>query len=358
MKKLYFIMLLSAIGGLSASVNAQIVNIPDAHFYNALLSNGINDSAGYITADTAKLFTGLLVLGSDSIADLTGIQAFTAITGLDCSDNLLTSVNLSANTLLTQLDCSINSLTALNLSSNTMLDYLYCNDDNISSMDLSSDTNLVSLQCESGSFTSLDLSHNNLLQTLLCDFNSITSLTLPSPAPYLTTLSCDFNSIKSLNVSADTALIYLGCEYDSLTRLNVKNGHNQYITGSDFSATNNPNLTCIEVDNVAYSNTNWLNKDAGASYSTDCVTAGVNEIAAVADVNIYPNPVRSLLTIETAGQKGMNINIYNMLGETVNSQYTSDAILTIDMHAAPAGIYFVQIIDAGKNILYKKIIKQ
>jgi hypothetical protein len=47
---------------------------------------------------------------------------------------------------------------------------------------------------------------------------------------------------------------------------------------SGFDATNNPDLTCIQVDDAAYSTTNWTNIDATASFSTDCgnVTYTIN----------------------------------------------------------------------------------
>ena len=51
----------------------------------------------------------------------------------------------------------------------------------------------------------------------------------------------------------------------------LKNGNNTNI--SQFSITGNTNLTCIEVDDVNYSTTNWTEKDSTANYSTDCAPA-------------------------------------------------------------------------------------
>jgi len=44
-----------------------------------------------------------------------------------------------------------------------------------------------------------------------------------------------------------------------------------------FNSTNNPNLYCIDVDNVAWSNANWINIDAWASFSTNCSATSVQE---------------------------------------------------------------------------------
>jgi hypothetical protein len=77
--------------------------------------------------------------------------------------------------------------------------------------------------------------------------------------------------------------------------LNVKNGNN--VNFNYFDAQNNPNLTCIQVDNVAYSNANWsANKDAGASFSTNCGVTSVTEIDKSATVEIFPNPANGLVT--------------------------------------------------------------
>jgi len=65
-------------------------------------------------------------------------------------------------------------------------------------------------------------------------------------------------------------LTKLYCNQNSLTTLNVANGNNSNFVS--FFANNNPNLTCITVDNVAYSTTNWTIIDAGASFSLSCGT--------------------------------------------------------------------------------------
>jgi Leucine-rich repeat (LRR) protein len=64
-------------------------------------------------------------------------------------------------------------------------------------------------------------------------------------------------------------LINLTCQDNQLTNLNLKNGKNVKLNSRKFN--NNPDLSCIQVDDVAYSNANWATaKDATASYSTGC----------------------------------------------------------------------------------------
>lgn len=47
---------------------------------------------------------------------------------------------------------------------------------------------------------------------------------------------------------------------------------------NNFNLFSNQNLSCIQVDDVAYSNEKWVvKKDPVATYSTDCSTLGIEE---------------------------------------------------------------------------------
>ena len=74
----------------------------------------------------ATSFEGEINCGNMNISNLNGIEAFTALTGLDCGDNQLTSLDVSKNTALTELNCSFMQLTSLDVSKNTALTYLMC----------------------------------------------------------------------------------------------------------------------------------------------------------------------------------------------------------------------------------------
>src|SRR5690606_17346721 len=80
---------------------AQNVNIPDANFKNALLAHDPvidTNSDGEIQVTEAEAITGALNVGSKSISDLTGIEAFVNLTELYCQDNLLTHLNTGSLT--------------------------------------------------------------------------------------------------------------------------------------------------------------------------------------------------------------------------------------------------------------------
>ncbi|MEC7863824.1 MAG: SprB repeat-containing protein, partial [Bacteroidota bacterium] len=120
----------------------------------------------------------------------------------------------------------------------------------------------------------LDVSQNTALTNLYCPYNQLTSLTV-SGATALSDLVCRNNLLTNLDVSNNTNLLGLQCNNNQLTNLDIRNGNNNsYVF---FTSTNNPNLYCIDVDDVAWADTNWTvangNIDSTMSFSANCATA-------------------------------------------------------------------------------------
>jgi Leucine-rich repeat (LRR) protein len=194
----------------------------------------------------------------------------TALTNLGCNSNQLTSLDVTKNTVLTYLVCTNNQLTSLNVTQNTVLEYLACSFNYLTSLDVTKNTKLTELYCTSNQLTNLDVSKNTSLNALTCWNNQLTSLDV-SKNTSLNLLYCDNNQLTSLDVTKNTSLIDFACSNNQLTSLNLKNGKNTNINTVSFNLIDNPNLTCILVDDTSYSNTNWLSyKDASASYSNSC----------------------------------------------------------------------------------------
>lgn len=135
MKQFIFLLLL-----LCGMANAQIVNIPDANFKNKLLSantgnnvakdqNGVSiiiDTNGDNEIQLSEALTvyELNVINS-GIDNLTGIEAFTNLTDLECDQNNLDFLDVTALSTLQNLTCSINNLNELDLSENPDLEFLW-----------------------------------------------------------------------------------------------------------------------------------------------------------------------------------------------------------------------------------------
>ena len=262
------------------SVNSfsQTTTIPDANFEQALIDLGHDDviDGGVLTVNISDIT--YLNVSSNSITDLSGIEDFTALTILTCYSNPLTSLDVSQNTALTNLDCGLSLLTSLDVSQNTALTDLACHYNQLTSLDVSQNTTLTTLQCHYNQLTGLDVSQNTALTYLSCGISQLTSLDV-SQNTALTILDCSLSQLTSLDVSQNTALTTLYCNDNNLNCLNLKNGN--YANVLNLDTRNNPNLTCIEVDDVAYSTTNWTSIPPLASFSTDCdntCSVGITEL--------------------------------------------------------------------------------
>lgn len=369
MKKIILSLLLLA--GLGFSTNAQNVNIPDANFKAYLVGNtAINTNMDTeIQVSEAVAFSGSIDCGSLSIADLTGIASFTSLseltcfnnqlttldlssnislTFLHCTDNLLSSLNIANNTALTYLNCSNNPLLTLNVSTNTMLTNLICTSNQLTSLDVSTNTALTYLNCQFNQLSTLNLISNTALLTLNCMFNQLTVLTFPNS---ISTFQCTNNQLTSLDLSGNTALTVLTAGENQLTSLNVKNGNNANMNNSLFGTIDNPNLTCIEVDDAAYSTANWTYIDATTSFSEDCIVGIENEQSKIMEIILSPNPTSSNLTVETDAVIE-TISIFNIAGELVQ-QETSNSFSVAQL---PSGIYMLQVYS-DKAIQTKRFVK-
>ncbi|NOY23471.1 MAG: hypothetical protein GXO70_08175 [Acidobacteria bacterium] len=210
---------------ISLNVFAQNVTIPDADFKAFLVANYDTNGDGEIQVSEAEAVTGTMDTPGDSsstgsIRDLTGIEAFTELTGLTCSNEQLSSLDISSNTKLTTLRCTTNQLTGLDVQANTALKYIYCHENQISSLNLENNINLLWLYCSDNQLTSLDVSKNTNLERLYCYENLITALDLSANAQ-LQYLYCRDNQLSSLDLSSNSLLERLYCSGNQLTSLNI-----------------------------------------------------------------------------------------------------------------------------------------
>ena len=146
------------------------------------------------------------------------------LTGLDCWDTAITSLNVSGLTALTTLYCWGTAIASLNVSGLTALTTLYCNGCTaITSLNVSGCTALTTLYCGGNTaLTSLNVSGLTALTTLDCGGNTaLTSLNV-SGLTALTGLYCNgCTALTSLNVSGLTALTTLDCWGTAIASLNV-----------------------------------------------------------------------------------------------------------------------------------------
>ena len=91
------------------------LDFEDPNFQKALLKTVDNNNDGEINRNETKKIDQLDVSASN-ITSLAGIEHFPSLKTLDCSDNLLTSLDLSSVPMLNRLDCSGNEIENLDIS--------------------------------------------------------------------------------------------------------------------------------------------------------------------------------------------------------------------------------------------------
>ena len=142
-----------------------------------------------------RSWTGVAV-GERDIASLAGIEHFTAMTTLYCSQNSLSTLDLSANTALQELYCDQNQLTELDLSHNVALQKLSCNRNQLTSLTVAPLAKLTLLDCGDNQLTALDVSGSTVLVHLYLANNRLTALDVTQNAA-LKWLVCTGNPISS-----------------------------------------------------------------------------------------------------------------------------------------------------------------
>ena len=248
MRKLFIlsVLCLLCMTPVRASVVLDATNFPDPVF-RIYVSGLTGVNVGSIISDAKLANVKEIRVVESGITSLKGVEYFTNLTLLSCSNNQLTSLDVTQNSLLEQLYCSENQLTTLDVSQNTKLEDLQCLNNNLTSLDVTKNTLLRYFRCENNILTSLDVSKNVKLTSLFCEANRLTALDV-SRNTELGLLKCENNSISSLDVSNNTKLNYLDCSNNKLTSLDVsKNSklekllcRNNQLTSLD--VTKNPKL--------------------------------------------------------------------------------------------------------------------
>ncbi len=315
MKKYLFIL----ISIFSITIQAQVVNIPDANFKKYLLENPEININGddEIQVTEAKGFKGVMYCLGRDISDLTGISAFTGVF---------------------TLDCSANNLTSLDVSNNTALSTLVCLDNDLDELDVSNNTGLEKLECSMNNLTSLDVSQNKALRLL----------------------SCYDNKISDLDLSQNTSLTLLKCSNNQLSSLNVANGNNNNFKSNQnfvpaFDAKYNPNLECIKIDDGFMPTESWV-KDDITSWSNDvfyCAPNGVDDLHSSENINIYPNPAVDFITIKLSDDiQNRELKILNLSGKIVMKKIILGKSTKIDLSQLDKGMYFLKVAGITKKLIF------
>ncbi len=340
-------------------LKAQYTAIPDLYFEQELINQGIDSEGtldGQVLTSDINTLTELTIFNTNA-SNLIGIEYFTALEEINIIGNEnLFSLDLSNNVQLSIIQCTgnvyMNSFIVENL---LLLESLQCFDNNITELNINDNIALKHLECTLNPLSSLDVSNSFNLEKLWCNTNNLSTLDI-SNNPNLIELSCAMNNLTSIDASSNPNLYYFVCSYNQLIFLDIRNGNNQSIT--TFGSINNPDLTCIYVDNAEYSTENWSSGiDETSTFvetQEECDALGIEHDSINNSLNIYPNPVNDILFIEYSDDNFKSIKLFNVYGSKVlNTKYTN----FLNLEKLTNGVYFLKIITENDKEFIKKIIK-
>ena len=93
----------------------------------------------------------------------------------------------------------------------------------------------------------------------------------------------------------------------------------------------------------------------------DSIYVAVCTPSSVKDLNlplsVYPNPVKSQLTLNAFTNSSMIVNVTNVAGVVVFEKEFNSSKATLDMQNLPSGVYFLSVKSEGK-VAHQKVIKQ
>ena len=214
---------------------------PDAGFRSYLSTREIDKNADKVLdrdeiAQATKIFVNEI-----GISSLEGIQYFTELEELSCSNNNLTAIDLNSNTKLKILNCGKNGLTSLDLKNNKNLEEVDCTNNKLENLDISNNTLLKKLYAINNKLTGINLNNNSMLEELYVDVNYISNIDLKDNVN-LVKISCGVNELTEIDFSNNTKLEVITCDSNKLTNVDISRCEN--VKSTNFES----NIGVVELD--------------------------------------------------------------------------------------------------------------
>jgi hypothetical protein len=151
-----------------------------------------------------------------------------------------------------------------------------------------------------------------------------------------------------------TNFYYLPAGKDTVVLCYCSGVSNMFFTGSmcgkykQAAYNTDPNYPSLSPCISFTASTVWCNDSAGS---------GIHEMGRLSKLKIYPNPTVDKTII--SGLEGPNtINIYNMMGQLVATEVTTDEVFVVDLLKQPKGNYLIRINNSQNNTRLVKIIRE
>jgi Leucine-rich repeat (LRR) protein len=303
------------------------------------------DSANNLT-DAARIQSNLTVslLG---VADLKGIEGFSLLASLNCTNNKLTRLPNNLPVTLQNINIEYNQITALPEELPINLRIFNCSDNLLTQLPANLPANLRILDCSHNQISALPKTLPTELTTLFCSDNLLTSL--PVLPIKLEGLKCSYNKLKTLPL-LPKPLIRLSCQYNDELKCLPFLPNN--LINLDISKTIVcvPNIvTTLDIqlyDGFASKPINLpLCNDLRPApcdtfprsvTSKDTVKSVFNAPVKIA---IFPNPTEGVVKIKCTNCVIKNVFVFNSIGQLIME--LKSAIL--DFSNLGTGLYLVRV---------------
>ena len=200
-------------------------NFPDENFREYVKKEFDTSKNNFLSTAEIAAAKDIHVEGKP-ITSIEGIEHFTALEFLNCSNTKLTTLDTSHNTKLVSLECNdAPTLTSLNVSQNTELKVLRCNNNALADLDLTNNTALETLECGENEFTTLDLSKNTSLKYFGFFNGKLSSLDLTNNTNLEELYFCG-NNFSTIDISKNTKLKFLHLFSNQLITLDTSKHSN------------------------------------------------------------------------------------------------------------------------------------
>ncbi len=302
------------------------------------------------------------------------------LTILMCNDNNISNIEVNGNLKLKSINVADNQLSSIVVTALDGLQSLKINGNNIGTVDITNQKNLLIFNARDNAITNdfdfsknpflqiiniknnsvhrLVLTDNSALELLDCSGNLLEELDL-SGCDSIKHIICENNFLKHLDITSNTAVENLLCSNNKLVSLDARNGNNSKIV--NFIAVNNPDLSCIYVDDPDWSNNNWSVGINGNEHfvadEAECTASGVDDNVE-SELSVYPVPVTNVLHINIGFQKHVDVYLYDNLGRIIDSERSETGMVEFNMSGLPTASYVVKIVVENKEVFNKIVIKR
>ena len=264
------------------------INILDSKFFAYLIENFDSNGDGVITRDEAAAALSIDCSGL-GISSLSGIEYFTNLTSLNCSNNQLTYLLIDELTDLELLDCSDNQLTSLEVSSLKKLGSIYCRRNKITALDVMFNPELVYIDCQSNQLSLLTIRRNPKMRTLICYDN------LPDFKVYVT--SSQFTSVN-ISITSPANIIV-----STVVDIPIDDPIFEYYIISNFDKDGDGSISPAELAAIT---------DIDCSNMNISSLSGINYFTNLQSLNCSNNKLSSLVLLGLTNLETVNCGLNNL----------------------------------------------